>query len=403
MNTSSALMLREIHLSKLREARGPLFIKVLAGMRGCGKTTILRTLMEEMLDSGISGSSVYWRELDVPLPEFNSPSELLEDIKSKVGDLGNATIFLDEVQVLEGWERVVSTLYNRGADVYISGSDTDLMYSELGTFLSGRFIQFDVRALTFSEYLVLRGEGDRAALFRDFLRHGSLPPVAILAGRSPESVEDMIEGMYHTVCVRDIIGRKGLRDASLVSPIVAVLMRNLGKRVSMRSIAKQLADMGHKVTSDTVASYVDAMRSAGLIIRARRVDAKYRDDRGTIDKYYIADLGFRNILLPFDEADMQGLLENIVFNELLVRHRNAAVCDVNGMEVDFIADPVQSPSYYQVCPNMFDSKEVGGAVRALKAIGDNYPKTIITCGRHIFDNIEGINVVDIVDWLTGKS
>lgn len=395
---------REHYLSRLRELRGFPAIKVLVGIRRCGKTTIMESFRDELIAGGVPESRTYSANLENITRTFATPKDLVDDVVAKVGDLRGSYLFLDEIQALDGWESAVSTFHTEGADVYITGSSSKMLSSELSTKLSGRFVEIHVQPLTFSEYLMFReGSGkDVADLFQDYVRHGGFPAVALLEDRSPRSIPDMLSGIYNTVYMKDVVERNRLRDAPLLPHISAFLMKNVGNRTSIRSIANYLSGRRIRSTPDTVDSYVSFMESAMLFSRAKRLDSKTKEYLVTTDKFYVADTGIRNSLVPFTYGDMGGIMENIVYNELVYRHGDVAVCDIGGLEVDFVADPMGRPSYYQVCLDMSDAATVEREVRSLKALDDNYPKTIVTYDRYVLDDIDGIRVVGIVDWLLGK-
>lgn len=400
MNTDEANTVpRERYLSRLRELRGFPAIKVMVGIRRCGKTTIMMQFMEEVLASGVPESKVYWADLESLTSGFDSPRALMDDILARVGRPEGAHVFLDEVQALEGWEAVVSTLHGEGADVYVTGSDSRMLSSELSTRLSGRAIEIRVAPLTFSEYLMFRSGGDTGGLLRDYIRHGGFPSVALLEEASPRSIPDMLTGIYNTVCMSDVVNRNRIRDSPLLPHITMFLMRNVGNRTSVRSITRYLGSKGIRVSADTVDSYVSFLEQAMLFSRPKRLDSRTREYLITTDKLYAADLGIRHCLVPFTPADIGGIMENVVYNELMSRHGEVAVCDVDGMEVDFVAEPMGRPSYYQVCADMSDPTTLEREVRSLKALRDNYPKTVITWEPHIVDDIDGIRVVGLAEWL----
>ena len=392
---------RESYLGRLRELRGFPVIKVLIGIRRCGKTTIMQEFRDETVRDGVPESRTYSVNLENLTTQFRSPLELVEDVRSKVGELRGSYLFLDEVQALDGWESAISTFFIEGADVYITGSSSKMLSSQLSTKLSGRFVEIRVTPLTFSEYLLFRkGSGmDERALFQDYVRHGGFPAVALLEDVSPRSIPDMLAGIYNTVYLKDVVERNRLRDSPLLPRISAFLMKNVGNRTSVRSVVNYLTSHGIRTTSDTVDSYISFMESAMLFSRARRLDSKTKEYLVTTDKFYVADTGIRNAMVPFTMGDIGGMMENLVYNELMHRFGDVAVCDVDGREGDFVADPMGRPSYYQVCTDMSDTGTLGREVRSLKDLDDNYPKTIITYGGFVLDDIDGIRVVDIVEWL----
>lgn len=393
---------REHYMSLIRESRGTDCIKVLAGIRRSGKSTLMRMFIEEIRESGVPDDRLFYINLDDEETGVESFRDLIDAAKSKVGDLKGSFIFLDEIQNVEGWERAVSTFHTGGADVYITGSNSNMLSSELSTRLSGRSLEIRVQPLVFSEYIRFRRPADRTLLLEDFIRRGGFPAVAIAMDSAPSLVDDILDGIYNTVFKKDVTERHQIRNSAVIDHLSNYLMKNIGDRTSVRGAANYMTGKGMKAQPQTVDQYIGFLEEALLFSRARRLDSKAKEYLRTADKFYAADLGIRNIRIPFSARDLDGIMENVVYNELVHRYRNVAVCSVGGYEVDFVADSMGTPSYYQVSLSITDPATMERELRPLMEIDDNYPKTVITYDRFPMNDVDGIRIVTLLDWLTER-
>lgn len=392
---------REHYLEKLRGLRDFPIIKGLTGIRRCGKSTLMTEFIGELKASGIPDDRILYINLDDEMSGIETWRDLLDHITGVVGDPKDSYLFLDEIQNIPEWERVVSTLFLKGADIYITGSNSQMLSTELSTKLSGRCIEIRVQPLAFREYLPFRKESgkDAATLLDDYIRRGGFPAVALLEDTMPGLVPDMLMGIYNTVYTKDVSERNSIRNNELVSNVCRFVMKNIGDRTSVRSVSNYLTSKGSKTRPETVDSYISMLEKALLIGRAKRMDLKTKEYLRTSEKFYAADLGLRNIIVPYSETDLDGMLENIVFNELIFRCGRASVCSVGDLEIDFVANSEGTPSYYQVCMNIGDKSTRDRELRPLRSVNDNYPKTIVTYDRFPMDDIDGIRIVSLKDWL----
>ena len=394
---------REHYLEQLRAAKDTPFIKVITGLRKSGKSTIMDMFRSELISSGIAPEDVLYLDFEYDSAELPKDHRALSDyVRNAIGDGRGKYLFFDEIQNLDGWEMSVRSFYNSGADVYVTGSNSKMLSSELATKLSGRSLEIRVAPLAFSEYLEFRKGSQRseAELFDDFIRYGGLPAIALCIDRQPARiVSEMIAGTYNTVYVKDVIERHQIRNPAGLGYLIRFLMRNIGDRTSSRKASNVIVGSGVKLSHNAIEEYLEYIEEAFLALRTRRLDLKTLEYLTTQDKFYAQDLGVRNHLCAFREEDMDGVMENVVYNELMYRFGNACVCAVGRHEVDFMVDPLGKPSYYQVCMSLNDESTRERELRPLKAIPDNYPKTVITYDRFMLDDIDGIRVVSILDWL----
>ena len=393
---------REHYLEKLRGLRGFPIIKGIIGIRRCGKSTLMAEFIGELKASGIPEDRILYINLDDESSGIETWRNLLDYVAGMVGDPKGSYLFLDEIQNIPEWERAVSTLFINEADIYITGSNSQMLSTELSTKLSGRCVEIRMQPLVFREYLQFRKDSgkDAAALLDDYIRRGGFPAAALLEDVLPELVPDMLMGIYNTVYTKDVSERNSIRNIVLASNVCRFIMKNIGDRTSIRSVSNYLTSKGTKTRPETVDSYISMLEKALLIGRARRMDLKTKEYLRTSEKFYAADLGLRNVIVPYAEADLDGIMENIVFNELIFRYGRASVCSVGDLEIDFIADSEGVLSYYQVCMNICDESTRERELKPLRSVRDNYPKTIITYDRFPLNDIDGIKVVPLSEWLT---
>ncbi len=400
--SNTAYIPREHYMSRIREARGSDFIKVLTGIRRCGKSTLMKMYIDELASSGVPEGRMFSVNLDDESSGIRTFEDLIGAAESKVGDLDGAFIFLDEVQNIPEWERAVSTFHVRGADVCITGSNSGMLSTELSTKLSGRCLEIRIQPLVFSEYIDFREGDDTARLLEDYIRYGGFPAVSLAMDRMPAQANDILDGIYNTVFNKDVAGRHEIRGNATIGHLCTYLMKNIGDRTSVRGAANYMTSKGMKTQAPTLDQYIGFLEEALLFSRAKRIDLKAKEYLRTADKFFVADLGIRHCRIPFRPEDLDGVMENVVYNELRYRFGEAAVCSVGQYEVDFVADPTGSPSYFQVALSMTDPAARERELRPLKAIGDNYPKTVITYDRFPMRDVDGIRVVNLEDWLLDR-
>ena len=394
---------REKYTNLLRLAKGTPFIKVITGIRRCGKSTLMKQFIQELMDSGIPAERVLYLNLESDDPELprDGPS-LSKYVSSKIPTERGSYLFIDEVQTVQGWEIPVASLYGKGVDIYITGSNSQMLSTDLSTRLSGRYIEVRVRPLSFSEYVSFREDSGLSPheLFDTYLVHGGMPAIAVAEGLSARPlIPAVLEGIYRTVYSKDIFGRHSIRNPAVMENFILYLMRNIGNRTSPKNIAGFLTSKGQKVTAATISEYMVAIDDALLMSRSERVSSATGGYMETTDKFYATDLGIRNHVAPMKDGELSALLENAVYNELLYRFGSAATLDVDGKEVDFVVSSDGELSYYQVAVSIIDDVTRERELKPLRALKDNYPKTIVTYDRYPIKDIGGIRVVQVVDWL----
>ena len=393
------LIPREHYMQRIRQSRDAPFITILTGSRRCGKSSLMEMFMDELRESGVPDDRIFHSNFDDEGNSIETFRELIDSVSSKIPDVKGAYLFFDEIQNVPEWERAVSTFYIRGADVYVTGSNSDMLSTELSTKLSGRCLEIRIRPLVFSEYVHFRNPDDPDRLLEDYIRYGGFPAVSLMMDVMPDQVKDVLDGIYNTVFNKDVMGRHEIRGNTMISHLSTYLMRNIGDRTSVRGISNYMTGKGIRTQPQTVDQYIGFLEEALLFSKAKRLDSKTKEYLRTTDKFYISDMGIRHSQIPFHPGDLDGIVENIVYNELLYRFGDVSVCDVNPYEVDFVADPMGTPSYYQVSLNVTDPITLERELRPLRRIADNYPKTLITYDRFPMDDVDGMRIVNLKDWL----
>lgn len=403
---------RKEYLKKLIAWKDEQVIKVVTGIRRSGKSTLLDLYKQYLKGHGVGGEqivSVNFEELE---------NEVLQDYRALYAYLterlcrGKMTyIFLDEVQKVEGFERVVDSLYiKENVDVYITGSNSWLLSSELATLLSGRYVEINMLPFSFSEFCESRGGGDEDRLFAEYLSDGAFPYIATM-DRTKEKVDMYLEGIYNTVIVKDVEERRSRKedpnrrkvtDIALLKNISKFLANCVGSPISVKKIADYITSSGRKVSPNTVDDYIEALTEAYIFYRAERYDVEGKQLLKQNGKLYIVDLGLRRYLLPKRNYDLGYSLENIVFLELVRRGYRVNVGKAGNAEIDFVAGKGDILEYYQVSASLIEQTTFERKIAPLRKIGDNYPKKILTLDRFTPGNYEGIEVINAIDWLLGR-
>ncbi len=400
---------RKEYLKQLWSWKDEQVIKVVTGIRRCGKSTLLKQYQEKLLAEGIAREqmiSINFEELEnEPLLDYQA---LYRYIKERLCDGKMTYIFLDEIQKVMSFEKAVDSLYVKGnIDIYITGSNAYMLSGELATLLTGRYVEISMLPLSFREYTQATGMQTEQA-FSEYMKSGALPYIAVM-DRTDEKVDVYLEGIYNTVIVRDIeerqarkerdAGKRKITDIALLKMIARYLASVIGSPVSVKSITDYLVSSGRKVSPNTVSDYVEALTESFVFYSAERFDIVGKQLLKVNKKMYMVDLGLRNHILPRKYYDLGFSVENIVFFELLRRGDRVAVGKYGSAEVDFVARRQDVITYYQVTADMTAKETFEREMRPLRSIHDNYEKIVLTLDRFSTGNYDGIKVVNVVDWL----
>lgn len=378
-------------------------IKVVTGIRRCGKTTLFELFRERLVADGVAASQIIAINFEDPdfaaFPDWRS---VWEYIKPRIRTRQKTYVFLDEVQNIPEFEKLVDGLYSRkNLDVYITGSNAKFLSGELSTFLTGRYVEIQLQPLHFAEYATLFPDRDPLAVFNDFLRFGGFPFAAQLANDS-RTQRDYLSGILDTIIYKDVIARNGFRDAATLKRIVKFLFDNIGNLLSVNKIVGMFKNEGFSVPHATLDTYINALCETFLLWRVDRYDIKGRQYLKTTAKYYVADTGLRRTLLGTKGEDFGRMLENVIFLELRRRFREIYVGMLGNAEVDFIALESGIPSYFQVAYTVRDESTLKRELAPLKAINDNYPKFLLTLDNDPPLDHDGIKRMNAVDFLLGE-
>jgi uncharacterized protein len=395
---------RETYLSKLRQLKNQNLIKVITGIRRSGKSTLLEAFKNELLSSGVSSKNIIFINFEERENlNFTNWTALYDEIiKSLIPD-NKYYIFLDEVQLINDFEKLINSLFvKKNIDLYITGSNAYLLSSELATLLTGRYIAINIQPYSFKEYaLANEDEKNTDRLFRKYINESCFPEAVTLSRNSNDLVKDYLQTIYDTVIIKDIAKRYKLRNIYNLHRIISFLFDSVGSYVSPTNIAIELnKNSQKKISHNTIIKYLDYLTQSYILYAAPRYDIKGKELLTTNEKYYLVDLGLRNITTTNKyDTDLGHKLENVVYFELFRRGGKVYVGKHNDKEIDFVVQkPNNEREYYQVAFTINDEKTFTREISALKNIKDNYPKYLLTLD---FDNtsIDGIQKLNVIDWL----
>ena len=395
---------RKEYLKQLLSWKDQNIIKVLTGIRRCGKSTILKLYQEYLLNDGIDSSqiiSINFEELEYE--DLQDYKKLYQYIKDRLVENKMMYIFLDEIQNVPSYEKVVDSLHvKENIDIYITGSNSYIFSGQLATYLSGRYIEIPVLPLSFKEFYNLQTDKEEA--FQKYMKTGGFPYISQIQLQN-EQIDMYLEGIYNTVIVKDIEERinrknsKSVTDIALLKAISKYLSSVVGSPVSIRSITNYFKSNERKTSPNTISNYVEALCESYLYYPVEVMDVSGKEVLKSNKKYYIVDPGIRNYILPKQFYDLGFTIENIVYLELLRRRYNVNIGRNGRTEVDFIAKKNDVYTYIQVTASLVDENTFNREIRPLKQIEDNYEKIILTLDRYTLGNYEGIKVINIIDWL----
>lgn len=398
------LVERKEYLNKLIAFRDKQIIKVVTGIRRCGKSTLLEMYQDYLRKQGILPEQIISINFeDYDYEELTDGAKLYAYIKERLAKDKTTYIFLDEVHHVNDFPRVVDSLYiKKGIDLYITGSNAYMLSSEIATLISGRYVRIEMLPLSFKEYVESTGsESELARKYVDYLENSSFPYTLELAGQ-PKEIRDYLDGLFNTIVVKDISQRKKINDAMMLRSVLRFLFDNIGKPLSSKKIADTMTSDGRKIDVKTVEKYIEALMESYVIYQANRYNVKGKQYLKTLEKYYVVDIGMRYMLLGFRSTDVGHILENVIYLELLRRGLEVYVGKVDEFVVDFVAMDGKRITYYQVAATVRDENTLKRELAPLQKIADHYPKVILTLDDDPEADYEGIRRVNALDWLMGK-
>lgn len=401
---------REIYLNQLRSFVDKPLIKVITGLRRSGKSSILKLLSDEFLFNGIDESTIIYINFEsFEFSDIDTAPKLYEYIKAKVVKNQRCYILLDEIQEVAGWEKAInSLLVDFNADIYITGSNSRLLSSELATYLAGRYVELHINTLSFAEYLLFKRERTHATgadlyqEFNQFLRMGGFP-VLHTAEYTYETAYKVVFDMYSSAILRDTVQRNNIRDIELLERVVKYAFDNVSNKFSAKNVADYFKNQFRKVDLNTVYNYLNALENAFIIYRIPRYDIKGKEILKTNEKYYAGDQSLLYAVMGFKDRHISGVLENIVILELQRRGYRVFVGKSGNHEIDFIAERNEQKIYVQVAYKMTDQTTIDREFKPLLEIKDHYPKYVVTMDEIWKDNISGVQHMHIADFLLHNS
>ena len=394
------MIVRPHYLDELKKYRDVPLVKILAGIRRCGKSTILDMLREDLLANGVRPEQIIERRYtSLDLGDLPAAKDMYQDIKADLNADGCNYLLLDEVQEIEGWEKAINSLLELGnTDIYVTGSNSKLMSSEISTYLTGRYVTIPVFPLSFEEYLTFKaGSGlSQKELLNEYIRYGGFPIVA-LGTYDERTAYQIVEGIYHSVISNDIARRHSITNQELFNRVVRFIIENVGKNFSANSIVKFLKSEGRSLTVETIYNYLEWLEKAFVIYRCQRYDLQGKAVLKTQEKFYLADPALKYCMMGFNPKSIASMLENIVYFELRRRGYDVYVGKNETKEIDFVAVRRDERVYVQVCRELPDASD--REIVNLLEIKDHYPKYVVTMDELAGGNVEGVRIVHLADFL----
>ena len=397
------ILQRKEYLNKLIAFKDKQLIKVVTGIRRCGKSTLLEIYQNWLLEHGTEEEQIISINFeDIDFEELTDYRKLYAYLKERLVPGKMTYIFLDEIQHVEDFPKVVDSLHiKKNVDIYITGSNAYMLSSEIATLISGRYVQIEMLPLSFKEYMESTGSmADRGVKYTEYLENSSFPYTLELKGQ-PDEIRDYLEGLYNTIVVKDIVSRKRITDTMMLKSVLRFVFDNIGNPLSSKKIADTMTSDGRKIDTKTVEKYLGALTESYIIYQAKRYNIKGKQYLKTLEKYYVVDIGLRYMLLGSRQMDAGHILENVVYLELLRRGYDVYVGKIDSFEVDFVAQNSKGIRYYQVALSVRDEKTLERELRPLMVIRDHYPKMILTLDDDPEVQYDGIRRINARDWLLG--
>ena len=392
---------RTEYLEKLKKIKDMQIIKVITGVRRCGKSTLLSQFKNFLIESGVLEEQIISINFeDLKFEDLKDYKLLYQYINERLVPNKKNYIFIDEIQEVENFQRAVDSLFIKdNTDIYITGSNAMMLSGELATLLSGRYIEISILPLSFSEYLELDETQDVRQTWNKYFENGGFPYAIQI--KDDDIRKDYLTGIYNTVLLKDIVARNKVQDITLLESVVKFLFENIGNIVSPKKIADTLVSYGRKTTSSTVENYIEALKSSFILYKAGRYDIKGKQYLKSLEKYYIVDIGLRKLLINKKHSDIGHILENIVYLELIRRGYTVYIGKIGDLEIDFIAERNNEREYYQVSATILDENTFKREIMPLKKVKDNFQKFIISMDE-INLSEDGIKHINILDFLQNR-
>lgn len=393
------------YLEELKKWKDKDLIKVVTGIRRCGKSTLLELFTEYLKEEKIDEEHIVSINLESLEYNFSNYKDLYFYVVSKIKDDKKYYVFLDEIQNIEGFQKAVDSLYiKKNIDIYITGSNAFLLSGELATLLTGRYVEIKMLPLSFKEYVsAFSGNNNYQSLFLEYMKNGGMPGTISVLDLGINDINKYLDSIFSTVVFKDIMARNKITDKTILENIIKFILDSIGSPISTKKISDTLTSKGMTISNHTVDKYITSFVESYLIYKVERFDVKGKNLLVRDYKYYSVDTGLRSYLLGKKaNSDMGHILENIVYLELLRRGYRVYVGKVDDLEIDFVAENQGGLKYFQVSPTVRDAKVLERELRSLQRTGDHYPKYLITMDMDLSSDYDGITKINVIDWLLEK-
>ncbi len=394
---------RTKYIEQLLSYKDMQLIKVVTGIRRCGKSTLLKMYRDKLLECGVGADQIISINLEEKEnDDLKNVDNLYNYLKSKLVTDKMNYIFIDEVQECNNFQEAVDSLFVKdNVDIYITGSNAHMLSSELATLLSGRYITIEMLPLSFAEYVSSVGTDNIEMKFRDYLRFGSFPFVLQFKGNE-DQIRNYLDGLYNTIFKKDVVRRNKITNEDALESVTKYIFDNIGNLVTSKKISDTLTSNNCKISQPTVEGYLKALTDSYIIYKANRYDVKGKQYLKSMAKYYVSDLGMRNYLLGYKNADRGFVLENIVYLEMLRRGYKVLIGKVDQSEIDFVVFKGSETIYVQVAESIKDEKVFEREMKPLKTVKDYNQRVVITTDYDVNEYYDGIKHINIIDFLLGK-
>ena len=392
---------RTEYLEELKRWKDKDLIKVVTGIRRCGKSTLFELFINYLKENNVAEEQIIHLNLEDADYDFKSYKELYDYVNKKLDSKKQYYVFLDEVQNVLEFQKAVDSLYiKKNVDVYITGSNGYLLSGELATLLSGRYVEIKMLPLSFKEYISAFDSKDYQQLFLNYMKNGGMPGNISILKTNPNDIDKYLDGIFSTIVYKDIMIRNNISDKMLLECVLKFIFDSIGSPISTKKISDTLTSKGMMTSNHTVENYITAFLESFLIYKAERFDVKGKNLLVRDYKYYAVDSGLRSYLLGKKaDSNMGHILENIVYLELLRRGYRVYVGKVDDLEVDFVAENRDGLKYYQVALTVRDQKVLERELKSLQKTGDNYQKILLTLDMDLESDYDGITKMNVVEWL----
>ena len=392
---------RTEYLEELKRWKDKDLIKVITGIRRCGKSTLFELFINYLKENNVNEKQIIHINLEDADYDFKNYKELYNYISKKMDSEKQYYVFLDEVQNVSEFQKAVDSLYiKKNVDVYITGSNAYLLSGELATLLSGRYVEIKMLPLSFKEYISAFNDKNYQQLFLNYMKNGGMSGNISILKSNPNDIDKYLDGIFSTIVYKDIMARNNISDKLLLESVLKFIFDSIGSPVSAKKISDTLTSKGISTSNHTVENYIVAFLESFLIYKAERFDVKGKNILARDYKYYAVDTGLRSYLLGKKaDSDMGHILENIVYLELLRRGYKVYVGKVDNLEVDFVAENRDGLNYFQVALSVRDEKVLARELRSLEKTGDHYPKVLLTLDMDLETDYNGITKMNVIDWL----